>query len=219
MAWTSLKLFSLKGKLLEPDAIMRRLEEFRFDGDEGIRKFEVWDEFNELRLEYLFRVSKYVRIATLDGDHIHEEKMKVESLEPVEVHIKPSGLVEAYGAPSRVRKAVDVLSALGEVSPVVFTQGDFRKVMEMAEDINRVRVFETGDENVMEVALFGGGLVSSRELKRYLDEGKVRRLSGKLELPGDRYSFAMDENGLRFYLKDPSAAQKDVEYFIDSLLS
>lgn len=219
MTWKSLRLFSLEGDVLEPDSVRRRLEGLHFDGEKGIKEFAVEEDFNEMRIKFLFRRPRYMKIARLEGDELHEEKIEVETLVPVEIHLKPDGLVEAYGSSAFVKRALEDLSVLGDFSPVVFEQKDFRRVMDMSDDIRKVRVYETEDEHVVEVALYGGGLSASRELQGYLKSGKLRRISGKIDLPGDRYGFAMDEKSIRFYMKDPEVSQRDVEEFIDSLLS
>jgi len=219
MAWKNLRLFHINAEVLDSGPVMRKLKDFRFDGQEGITKFEVWADFQELRLEYLFKVSRLVRVIRLaEGDVLEEEKIPMETFVPVEVHIKPSGLVEAYGPPAFIRKTMEALSVLGEVDPVVFTQKEFNRVMKMSEDIRKVRVYAQ-DEHVMEVALFGGDLSSSKELGRYKSRGKLREVSGRIELPGDSYGFSMDEKSIKFFVRDPETSQRDLESFIDSLLS
>jgi|GEM_PF-2883372 len=220
MAWKNLRLFHIAGGGLEPDTVMKKLEGFRFDGYEGIKKFEVWDEFQELRVDYLFKVPRFVRVFRLgEGDVLEEEKIPMETLVRVEVHIRPSGLVEVYGPPAFIRRVVETLSVLGEVDPVIFTQKEFEKVIKMSDDIKKVRVYETQDEHVVEVALFGGGLSLSKEFGRYRSKGKIREVSGRIELPGDSYGFSMNENSIKFFVRDPETSQRDLEAFIDSLLS
>jgi hypothetical protein len=220
MAWKNLRLFHLDSDRLGPDQMMKELKQFRFDGTEGIKKFQVWDEFDELRIDYLFKVPRFIRVIRLgEGGVLEEEKVPMETFVPVEIHIKSSGLVEVYGSPAFIRKAVQSLSVLGEMDPVVFTQKEFNKVMKMAEAIKKVRVYETQDEHVVEVALFGGSLSSSKELSRYRSKGKVREVSGRMELPGDSYGFSMNEKSVKFFVRDPEVFANDVESFIDSLLS
>lgn len=210
----------MDAKVLSPNSVIKKLEEFRFNGQEGIKKFEVLGEFGELRVEYLFKVPRFVRVIRLgEGDVLEEEKVPMETFVTVEIHIKPSGLVEAYGSPAFIRKAMEIVSVLGQVDPVVFRQKEFNRVMKMSEDIRKVRVYETQDEHVVEVALFGGSLFSSKELGRYKSKGKIREVSGRIELPGDRYGFSMDEKSIKFFVRDPETSQRDIETFIDSLLS
>ena len=42
MVWKNLRLFSINSDKLNPDSIMKNLEDFKFNGEEGINKFEVW---------------------------------------------------------------------------------------------------------------------------------------------------------------------------------
>jgi len=217
--WRNLRLFLLGARTIEPDIVMNRLEEFRFNGMEGISKFETWEEFNEVRFNYLFSLPRYIKISKLKGDSIEEERIKLETISVVEFHIRASGLVEAYGSPVLVERALEAVSVLGEIDPVVFVQRDFERVLKMASDVRKVRIYGTEDEHVVEVVLIGGGLSASNELKRFRKSGKIREISGKIELPNGIYSFSMTENQLRLFVRDMEEAQKDIEFLIDSLIS
>ncbi|MBR9689275.1 MAG: hypothetical protein GOV01_00020 [Candidatus Altiarchaeota archaeon] len=219
MAWKNLRLFSLSEGSLRMDSIMKQLEEFRFNGDEGITKFETWDDFDEIRLDYTFKIPKYIKIAKLEGNSISEEKLKMETFASVEVHIKSNGVIEAYGAPVLIERTIRALSVLGDIDPVIFGPSDFERLMKMSGDVRKVRIYGTDDEHVVEVALFGGGLSASKELNRLKARGKLREVSGKLELPDGNYGFTITEKSIRFFVKDPELAQKDIEFFIESLLS
>lgn len=218
MPWKNLRLFLLDRRI-EPDSVRRQVEELRFAGEEGIVGSEVFDEFRELRLHYVFKLPKYVRISKLEEGGLTEDRIKVESYAEVELHLHENGLIEAYGSPMLIERAINALSMLGEIDPVVFGQKDFQRVMKMATDIRRVKIYGTEDEHVVEVVLLGGGLAASTELKRLRRGGKLREVSGKLELPEGTYGFSMNENSIRFFIKDPEQAQKDLEFFIESLLS
>ncbi|MBR9681114.1 MAG: hypothetical protein GOU98_04830 [Candidatus Altiarchaeota archaeon] len=219
MAWKNLRLFSLNSRPKGPDSIMKALDEFRFNGEEGIMKFETAEEFNELRFEYTFKVPKFIKIAKLDGGVLSEERLRMETFASVEVHIKSSGLIEAYGQPALIERAVNILSVLGDIDPIIFGSDDFSRLMKMSGDVRKVRIYGTDDDHVVEVALFGGGLSASKELTRYLSNGKIREVSGKLELPNGNYGFSLNEKSMRFFVKDPELAQSDIEFFIESLLS
>ncbi len=219
MVWRNLKLFLLNSRVVEPDVVMNRLDEFRFNGVEGITGFETWEEFNEIRFNYLFSVPRYVRVARFEGNRIEEEKVKLDTVANVEFHIRSSGIIESYGSPVLAERALEAVSTLGDIDPVVFVQRDFERIMRMASDIRKVRIYGTEDEHVVEVVLVGGGLSASRELKRFSRSGKIREVSGKIELPNGIYSFAMSENQLRVFVKDVKESQKDVEFLIDSLIS
>jgi len=218
MAWKNLRLFSLASRPAGPDTLMKTLEVFRFNGEEGIMKFEVNSEFDELRLEYAFKVPKYIKIARLDGNSIAEEKLKMDTFASVEVHIKSNGVIEAYGQPALIGKAIDALSVLDDIDPVIFGTDDFNRLMKVSGDVRKVRVFGTGNDHVVEVVLFGGGLSASKELNRYRSTGKLREVSGKMELPNGNYGFTINEKSMRFFVKDLDMAQKDIEFFIDSLV-
>ncbi|MBR9679772.1 MAG: hypothetical protein GOU99_01835 [Candidatus Altiarchaeota archaeon] len=217
MAWRNIRLFLLNAKT-DPDLVMRQLEQFRFDGEQGINKFETWDEFKETRIEFLFKIPRFVKIGKLEQGQLSEEKVQMDTISSVEIHIRQSGLVEAYGSPSLVNKAVDILETLGPVEQLVLTGKDFLKIMRMADDIRRVKIHGTDDKQVTEVTLSGGGLSRSKELKKYQKTGVIREITGKIELPGDSYSFAVDDSVIRVFVKDVEAAQPDIEFFISSLV-
>ena len=219
MVWKNLKLFSTESERLNPDSIMKEMEAFKFDGEEGISRSEFWRDFNELRMDYIFKMPKYVRVSRFTKRGIEFEKLRMETFVPVQVHVRESGVIETYGPSVLCERAIEPLSFLGDIDPVVFGPRDFKRVMKMASDVRKVRVYGTDDDQVVEIMLFGGGLSASKELRRFRSRGKLREIHGRMELPGGVYGFTMREKNIKFFVKNAEEAQGDLEFFIDSLIS
>ncbi len=203
-----LRLFhiALKPHELEPEALQLKLSSRTFDGYEGFSNFERVDEFEELRFNYLVKLPRRISVLRLVGEEIRKENVELESLGVVELHIRSSGLVEAYGNDFLIAKAIDKLSELGEITEVVFDQKDFEKVARIAKDVRKVRVYGVEDPRIAEIIYIGSGLRV---------KGKVRELWGKMEVNGKGFSFAMDSFSIRFFGK---VDQSLIEAFIDMLL-
>ena len=69
---------------------------------------------------------------------------------------------------------------------------------------------------ISEVILKGGSLIKSDEFKRFRKEGKIKEIHGKIELNKGAYGFAMTENELRFFVRDPKEDQEDIEFFVSA---
>ncbi|MBR9681731.1 MAG: hypothetical protein GOV00_02945 [Candidatus Altiarchaeota archaeon] len=219
MAWRNLRLFLLASKKIEPDSVMKKLQGFRFNGTEGINKFETWREFNEVRFNYLFVRSRVIKISKLKGRELSEETLRVETVENVEIHIRSNGVIEAYGSPALIEKAMENVSILGDVEAINFATSDFNRIMKMADDIRKVKIAGTHDEKITEVILKGGRLTTSSEFKKFKKEGQVKEIHGKLTLNESAYGFAMTEHEIRFFVRDPKEDQKDIELFVTALTS
>ncbi|HDR53246.1 MAG TPA: hypothetical protein ENN60_01035 [archaeon] len=219
MAWKNLKLFLVDSRRLQPDTIMKKLQQFRFNGQEGCQNFETWREFNEIRFQYLFVIPRYVRVSHLRGQKLEEEKVKMDTITAVEFHVRANGIVEAYGSPLLVERAMDAVSSLGRMEPITFSQKDFSRMMKTATDIRKVKIHGTGDEKVTEVVMKGSGLTDSGEVKKYIKTGKIREIQGKLNLRTGAFGFAMKENEVRFFIKNPESDQADMEFFVDMITS
>ena len=195
---------------------MRKLQSFRFNGGEGIARFETWREVNEIRFNYLFVRPKFIRVTKLKGQEITEDKVRVETVEKVEIHIRSNGVIEAYGSPSLIEKTMEHISVLGDIEQINFATSDFNRMMKMAADIRKVKIHGAKDEKVSEVILKGGSLIKSAEFKRFRKEGKIKEIHGKIELKKGVYGFAMTEKELRFFVRDPKEDQADIEFFVSA---
>ena len=198
---------------------MKKLQGFRFNGTEGISKFETWRKFKEVRFNYLFVRSKYIIVSRLKGREILEDKMLVKTIEKVEIHVRSNGVVEAYGSPALIEKAMDKVSVLGDIEQISFASPDFNRMMKMAADIRKVKIRGARDKKISEVILKGGALIKSEEFKRFKKGGQIKEVHGKIELNKNTYGFAMTENELRFFVRDPKKDQEDIERFVTAITS
>ena len=219
MAWKNLRLFLLASRKIEPETVMKKLQNFRFNGSEGINKFETWREFNEVRFDYLFMRPRIIKISKLSGREISEDKIKIETIEKVEIHIRANGVVEAYGSPTLIERAMENISVLGDLEQINFAASDFNQMMKMSDDIRKVKFRGSSDEKISEVVLKGVSLTKSAEFKKYKKSGQLCEIQGKINLGMSVYGFAMTEKEIRFFIRNPEEDQKDIELFVTAFTS
>ncbi len=195
---------------------MKKLQAFRFDGAEGINRFETWRKFKEIRFDYLFVRPRFVRVSKLQGRRIREDKVRIEVVEKVEIHIRSNGLVEAYGPPALIERAMDKVSVLGGLEQISFASPDFNRMIKMAADIRKIKIRGAEDKKISEITLKGGALTRSGEFKRLKKGGRIKAIQGKIELEAEVYGFAMTENELRFFVRDPKKDQSALEAFVSA---
>lgn len=207
---------------MDPTPLRSRLAPLRFDGEAGIIKSSRDNVLKEVRFEYLLTKTRKVTFKGYEGDYV-EKDVSYETVHTVTLRFNSKlDLLIAEAKSSAI--AGEVIEAISAALDCTFELQSFdkramKKLIKLAEDVRKLKLFGLDDPFVGELQLKGSALASSAPFKNYAKKGKIREIAALVSMPsGSSYVIDMNVGGkLKISGKGESLNGEDVFQILSSL--